>query len=541
MFLFVCGVYVTLALVLTYPLVVNLRHGVPSDLGDPLLNTWILWWNAHAIPLSDAWWNAPAFYPSQGVLTFSEHLAGLSPITSPIIWLTGNAQLAYNVAFLLSFVLSAVFGYLLGLEVTGRRDAAFIGGLLFGFAPYRIVQAPHLQVLSSYWMPLALVGLHRFRRNRRIRWLVLFGAAWLMQALCNGYYLVYFSVLVACWLGWFLPWRRRRDVLSVAVAWGVAMVPLVPVLLKYRAVHASLGLRRGLSEILEYSADITALLDTSGRLVFWKSLPVFHRPEGELFPGITSMLLIGLGLLMVLWARRRGGAATGAFQGTSMFAFYVLASVLMWGFSLGPSPTYMGRTVLSHAPYGLLLHLPGMDELRVPARFAMVTQLCLSCAAALAFARIAPALARVTRVACAGALVVLALTDTWVASFPVERAPTPWPIQAREDLGPVLELPLGDPMRDLDAMYRAMSTGNPVVNGFSGGYVPPWYGPFQGGLNRHDPALLDHLIQIGVTQVVVDLDADRGGGWRQYLASRSDIRLESSDGRHLLYRLPARR
>ena len=44
------------------------------------------------------WWNAPAFYPSTGVLAFSENLLGLAPITAPIIALTGTPLVAYNVA-----------------------------------------------------------------------------------------------------------------------------------------------------------------------------------------------------------------------------------------------------------------------------------------------------------------------------------------------------------------------------------------------------------------------------------------------------------
>ena len=39
--------YTTLACVMTYPLVWHLSSAVPHDLGDPLLSTTLLWWNAH--------------------------------------------------------------------------------------------------------------------------------------------------------------------------------------------------------------------------------------------------------------------------------------------------------------------------------------------------------------------------------------------------------------------------------------------------------------------------------------------------------------
>ena len=40
-------------------------------------------------------------------MAFSEHLLGLSVITTPVILVSGNPLLAYNAAFFLSFPFSA--------------------------------------------------------------------------------------------------------------------------------------------------------------------------------------------------------------------------------------------------------------------------------------------------------------------------------------------------------------------------------------------------------------------------------------------------
>src|SRR6266545_2815052 len=84
----------------SWPLIAHPASSVAHDRGDPLLVTWILWWSTHAVPLTAAWWNAPAFYPSTGVFAFSENLLGLAPITAPIIALTHSPLAAYNTAFL---------------------------------------------------------------------------------------------------------------------------------------------------------------------------------------------------------------------------------------------------------------------------------------------------------------------------------------------------------------------------------------------------------------------------------------------------------
>lgn len=154
------GIYVLLTVALTWPLVLHPGSLVPNDLGDSLLNMWLLAWDAHNMPLSAKWWNAPQFYPMEGVLAFSEHLLGLSIITTPVIAATGNALLAYNAAFFLSFPLCALAACFLTYSICRRHDAAFLSGLAFGFAPYRMSQLAHVQVLTAYWMPLALAALH---------------------------------------------------------------------------------------------------------------------------------------------------------------------------------------------------------------------------------------------------------------------------------------------------------------------------------------------------------------------------------------------
>ena len=102
----------------TWPLLPYANSAVAHDRGDPLLVTWILWWTSHTMPLTAEWWNAPAFHPSAGVLAFSENLLGLAPIAAPVRALTGSPLLAYNTAFLVSYVFSGLGAYLLAFVLT---------------------------------------------------------------------------------------------------------------------------------------------------------------------------------------------------------------------------------------------------------------------------------------------------------------------------------------------------------------------------------------------------------------------------------------
>src|SRR5439155_5657345 len=88
-------------------------------------------------------------------------------------------------------------------RLTGRHDAGAIAGLIYGFNPFRTAHFPQIQGMTSYWMPIALLGLHGYVESRRPTWLAVFGGAWLMHAYSNGYYLLFFPVLIAFWVLWY--------------------------------------------------------------------------------------------------------------------------------------------------------------------------------------------------------------------------------------------------------------------------------------------------------------------------------------------------
>ncbi len=547
--------YLALTVAITWPLALRLGDAVPKDLGDPLFSIWALWWNASALPFSDTWWDAPIFYPAGNAMALADHRVGLGVITTPLIWAGASPLIAYNVAFLASFFLSAAAGYALSLAVTGHRPAAFVGGLVFGFHPFRAAHLEHLELLSSYWLAAALLCLHRWVRTRS-RW-PLAGLALVLtlQALTSGYYFFYAMLLVAGWIAWFaLRQSSWSQLAELAVTLAAPVLAIAPVLWRYRAAHAEFGLGRSVYEVEQLSADIAGFAATPSFLAFWNLPIVPANPEVALFPGLTAivvvMLAIGLrrdapglppkwrrfrlacvGLAIVAAAVAVAATTLGPFAYSlgpirfsvsnlykpmsvaavfalawlvtlprvrdawarrSPFAFYVFATLAMWLLAVGPTARFLGERVLYKAPYGWLMLLPGFSEsLRAPARFAMLAAMTLAVAAALALTRLA---ARTTRAggAALAAVAVGVLVDGWIDPLPL---PAPPPAMAAIDAVPaeavVLELPLGI-FEDTAAMYRSMSHGHRLANGYSG-YAPPHYTVLGSALAEGRPEVLAAL------------------------------------------------
>lgn len=597
-------VYTLITMVIGRDVLAHLGSAIANDPGDPLLTAAILKWNATHVPLSDEWYQFPIFYPTRDTLTFSEHLLGLSVIASPIYWLTGNLVITYNLVLLLTFPLCGIAMYALVYRLTGSAAGAFIAGLAFAFAPYRISQLPHIQMLATFWAPLALLGLHAYIETGRRRWLVVYGATWALQGASNGYALVMFSILIGFWTLWFVILGRRWHALAmIALTTIVAVLPLAPVLYKYTSVHSHFGFVRGYWEIRGFSADIAGLLCAPQLLTFWGWVRVQCGPEGELFPGAALMALSIFGLVgmivrswraesiqsgtPVTWFRRlllfvaavytivilvllvsgpfmfdlgplriqastyrkpvqvvtltvllalvlSPGVRAMVRQSRTMW-FYLLAAVVTWALALGPMTTFMGDPGIP-GPYHLLMSLPGVDALRVPARFWLMTTICLSVLAGLVVAEFMRARTQPTMVIAVVIVGLAVLSDGWIDRIRAAELPPPIPGADRLAGVTVLEAPPDLVFRDIQSVFRAVNGGWRTVNGYSG-WGPSYYNALVGAGRAESDAMLTPFQRLGDLYVLVGQDSQR---LRALVERQPGVTRVASDTALILYRLPAR-
>jgi hypothetical protein len=312
--------YSVLAILATWPLARGLGRDVAGDLGDPVLNIWIIAWDCEqllGILRGDfsriaTFFDANIFHPAPLSLAYSEHLIPQALQALPLYAVSRNPILAYNVVFLLTFVLSGLGMYLFVRELTGKPLAAFVAGLLFAFAPYRFPQTPHIQVVSSQWMPFVLYGFRRYffaiesggRGSFPLTGAV---GALILQNLSCGYYLLYFSPFATAYAVWEMARRgflRRRKVWGhLTAAALVVAVATAPFLLPYAAVR-ELGFVRARSEVIRYSADVYSY-GTAASTFWTRYLQAFPKPEGDLFPGVVPVVLAALGLAIAWRTVRR--------------------------------------------------------------------------------------------------------------------------------------------------------------------------------------------------------------------------------------------
>jgi hypothetical protein len=300
--------FIILAIILTWPLAARLDTTV-SDLGDPLLVTWILDWTSHALlhqPLS--LFNAPMYYPAPLTLAYSEHLTGIALLLLPF-HIAGVEPLAlYNLAMLLGFALSGYGAYVLARQFTPSVAASLIAGIFFAFVSFKFDHLAHLQNISSGWLPLILAAMIAYWREpsrRNAGWLA---AAFVMNGLTNVYYLLFVSAAIAMTVLFLLtaaPRRDRRFWLRALGALAIAGVVLLPFLVPYRIVSKMYNLKRDVGEV--FTTGWRAWLVTTNRsFLYGRLTSEWQTTENQLFPGLVALFLAGAAVLLT--PRRRDGA-----------------------------------------------------------------------------------------------------------------------------------------------------------------------------------------------------------------------------------------
>ena len=516
--------YVLITALLFHNLLPVVTTHLFGDLGDPLLNTSILAWNAKHVPLTADWWNFPAFAPLSGVTAFTEHLLGAYPLTSPMIWISGNPVLAYNALQLLTLPLNGLAAFALVRELTGSSICAFIGGLAFAFAPFTGEHVSHIQMLMAFGMPLVLYGLHRYIRYGARRDLVWFGVGWLSVTLSNAYMLVFFPIVVALWAIWFFRRADARRWRAVAVTACVATLPVVPLLIGYHSRQTAYGFFRSYAEVISQSAGIQSLAGINQRAVLWVGWLPNTFYEQSLFPGFAILALVAIGITAALASREHRTWRRVVF-------FYVSAAVMLWAFTLGPEVRWAGvRVPPRFGPYWLLMHVPGVQSIRVPSRAWLPATLCLAVCAGFGAASLAAR--RRTRWMVAP-FAMLIVAEGWFVG-PVMQAPTALPVYIPANTQ-VLDLPVSAGYGNADAQYLAVLGNYRVVNGYSG-YAPPHFGALRNALADHRPEAFGPFRERADLYVVARPDLEPE--FVTWLESLPDPRRVIDFGSWKLYRLP---
>ncbi len=224
--------YVVLALIFTFPLVLNFNTYLIGDMeSDIWKHVWGMWWTRlhlvelGTLPLSTHLLNAPY----GGALFFIDPLNALISVPLQYFW---DMRIVYNLMVLFNLVLAAVGAFSLTRYLSGNRYAAFVGGVIYAFSAYMgaYINSGVTEAINIGWIPIfALFFIRMVRRNSKadaVRAAVFFSCttmgSWYYGSFCvllGFFYYVYYVCFsyrrtLVRWLNAmrrriFRPWEGR--------------------------------------------------------------------------------------------------------------------------------------------------------------------------------------------------------------------------------------------------------------------------------------------------------------------------------------------
>ena len=572
---------IAITLWLTFPLGFQMvSHAI--ELQDSLFNAYVQAWVTHAFRTHAILFDANMFYPARDTLALSENMLGTQLVFAPVYLATKNPILASNSVILSSFVFCAVTMYLLVRYVTASPWASAVAGMVFAFAPVRLSQLGHMQLLSMYWMPLIVLFLYRYLQTSNLIELLALSTSVALQILCS-LYLGYMALLVAfCFfvsIAITRPNLLKKKVLGGLVLGAILVCAvLFPVVTQYtRLVATSLNPKYDAAATITASASpIASYCEGSGRIygaLFKRFYSIDLDWEKHLF---TGFLPLGLALLSIGGIFRKNKEATSQPNTSSPRSANLqreeLLTSLLWGavltvlcsyvLSLGPMLRIHDRPTHIRLPFFFLQQwVPGMGTFRVPARFGLSLMLGVAVLSGIGFLHILKAGeqrwslrsigARAGLTAAVLVLVALEFNGGFAGFSPVmtpDHVPPEYKwLAQRPSSIPILEVPMTklDGTWDVYAQnaYILASTfhWHPLVNGYSG-HAPATISEMLElvrAMPAREPANL--LAGLAVRYILVHIDRlseEEVGRWRN-AAVEGWLYNAASFPNTIVYELPA--
>lgn len=485
----VVGSCILAALVATWPLATTLLTAVPlgteHESTVPLLNIWTFWWNADRAAHGFAqYWNAPFFFPFEGVFTFSEPQPLIGLAVAPLWAVSAPPALIYNLAVLGMLTLNGIFAYRLARALHVPRLPALLAGLLTVTLPFLANMSGVSHLLPIFGLLWTLDGLVRFGESGATRHAVWAGLGFVAAYLTSQQYTLMFApfalaagVLALAQQRFSAQSARRLGLAGVGAALVVLSIAL-PAL----SLHRELGFGRSDFVVQNLSARAGDFLTRPGNA--WLDFPARNGEDtAGLFPGL---LLLGLAL-------------AGGFVGRTNPKQRAWTAYLLLG-ALAATLLAVGLNLelFGWRPFDTLRSaIPGLAELRSPFRYTAIMQLMLPILAALALARVSLRLARTGTLAIT-LLALLAAAENLSVPASLAQIPlspragwTDWlRDQPPETVVAHVPFPGGTGVSDYEVegwrLFAQMEHRKFIVNGYSG-YFPPGYTDFQLDMAKRFP------------------------------------------------------
>ncbi|MDB5168817.1 MAG: hypothetical protein JWO41_173 [Candidatus Saccharibacteria bacterium] len=242
-----------------WPLVIRLDSYSPG--GDAMFNAWTLARDQHCILRQSCpnYVDGNIYFPHKQTMLYSETQLSAGLLTLPLYLINHNPLFSYNLWTIISFLLGGLFTYFLVKYLSKGNEALSIAaGLIFEFAPFKMSAIWHLQNLSIFCLPLALLLVLKYFGSNSRRFLIGLFAVLVYQFYASWYQMVFLLI----GLGVFMLMRgllrltEWRQLLKVGAVVTLAVLATLPLAVQYVKFSKTNRATFGIADQALYSSSV---------------------------------------------------------------------------------------------------------------------------------------------------------------------------------------------------------------------------------------------------------------------------------------------
>lgn len=540
------GYFALLTSLMTWPLVTRMGNQMIGQVGDNIYFVWMIGWfkkalfELHVNPFNVWFLN----YPEGWNLAYTEITPAQLLLAVPFS-LIASPTFAYNMAHLLSFVLSGLIMSLWVRRLTHSNGAALLAGTAYAFLPFHFAHflIGHLNLSGLQWFPLFFWGffdllLCHAERSKASHStgsepighksaILKTGIGLGLIALTSQYYL-YMTILIAAFIFAVYVMVINRSLLKQKSFWqgwliaGLVALPLIVIAVAPYVNLAGKGElpNRDLGVVRPYSASLTDFLLPSTDHFLWGTWIGQHFNRDMWVEGTLYIGIVNLALALFAWFNRKKQEHQTLL--ILMLAGGALALLLAMGTDVHwngapveiPTPAFLHNLYTKDSipiplPGWLLFkYFPLYAKLRALMRFGIFVLLFFCAAAGIGATQLLKHISPRWKNTTLAGLILLVLFDLYPGPYSefttVQSRPVDGWLASQPGVGAVVQMPFSI-AEDQEQTYYTLAHGKPYVGGFFNAFPPAQYKRIKPVLlNFPDKDSVNLLRELKVRWVLVD-------------------------------------
>ncbi len=384
--------YLLLTVVMSWPVIANMNSSVAGSGGDVWQTLWRFENKQQALVTALDQSTFASFIKEEFIGGGQPRLVNLSVWPWMPLHVIFGEPLAYNLMWLLSFVLSGYGMYLLVTQLSAGiskskmsftgywllvTSPSFIAGVVYMFLPYHVAHAQgHFGAMQMQWLPFICAAAISLIRRPKYGLALVLALLVIVQGISEHHYLIWLTglAIIAILFNFrqlsllWQPHHRGKIILALVVPLASLTILYWPTI---RLASNSSQLNLGREQLVRFSADMFAVIVPAPWHPWWgtPTYDLFSKTftgnlaEAVQFVGYLPLLLI---LFFHYGIEKK--------QKT----FWLLTALIFYIVSLGPQLHIFGRVTNVLLPYDLIDGWPIIGAVRTVARAGSMVGLSLA-------------------------------------------------------------------------------------------------------------------------------------------------------------------